>query len=66
MRPGGRDALRLLLAATACGLVFALLNLPDFRARGPGPSESLLLYPPSTNQAAGNFNSEAGAGLVAG
>ncbi|KAK3120208.1 hypothetical protein QOZ80_9AG0683710 [Eleusine coracana subsp. coracana] len=33
---GGWDALRLLLIATACGLVFALLNLPDFRARAPG------------------------------
>ncbi|TVU03068.1 hypothetical protein EJB05_51396 [Eragrostis curvula] len=37
---GGREALplalRLLLIATACGLVFALLNLPDGRARAPG------------------------------
>ncbi|GJN04476.1 hypothetical protein PR202_ga22026 [Eleusine coracana subsp. coracana] len=39
---GGWDALRLLLIATACGLVFALLNLPDFRARAPGTGESPL------------------------
>jgi hypothetical protein len=33
-------ALRALLIATACGLVFALLNLPDGRAGSSLPGES--------------------------
>lgn len=52
---GGRDALplalRLLLIATACGLVFALLNLPDFRARAPGTGESPSPARPRTGPA---------------
>jgi alpha-1,4-galacturonosyltransferase len=32
-------ALRALLIATACGLVFALLNLPDGRAASLSPGE---------------------------
>jgi len=40
-------ALRALLIATACGLVFALLNLPDGRAGSAPPGESGTCPPPA-------------------
>ena len=55
---GGRGSsaaaavLRVLLIATACGLVFALLHLPlpDGGARPAGPGETSDLPPPSSRR----------------